>query len=106
MQEEFMIMLMLYAANIDGKIKPDELKVVLEKFDALKVVEVRQKFNKMNDDEVLNFIVNQKDSILDSQEKKSAMMMELRRIIESDGKKLPIEELLLCEMERLLQQRF
>jgi predicted esterase YcpF (UPF0227 family) len=103
MQEEFMIMLMLYAANIDGKIKPDELKVVLEKFDALKVVEVRQKFNKMNDDEVLNFIVNQKDSILDSQEKKSAMMMELRRIIESDGKKLPIEELLLCEMERLLQ---
>lgn len=103
MQEEFMIMLMLYAANIDGKIKPDELKVVLEKFDALKVVEVRQKFNKMNDEEVLNFIVNQKDSILDSQEKKSAMMMELRRIIESDGKKLPIEELLLCEMERLLQ---
>lgn len=103
MQEEFMIILMLYAANIDGKIKPDELKVVLEKFDALKVVEVRQKFNKMNDDEVLNFIVNQKDSILDSQEKKSAMMMELRRIIESDGKKLPIEELLLCEMERLLQ---
>lgn len=103
MQEEFMIMLMLYAANIDGKIKPDELKVVLEKFDALKVVEVRQKFNKMNDDEVLNFIVNQKDSILDSQEKKSAMMMELRRIIESDGKKLPIEELLLCEMEGLLQ---
>lgn len=103
MQEEFMIMLMLYAANIDGKIKPDELKVMLEKFDALKVVEVRQKFNKMNDDEVLNFIVNQKDSILDSQEKKSAMMMELRRIIESDGKKLPIEELLLCEMERLLQ---
>lgn len=103
MQEEFMIILMLYAANIDGKIKPDELKVVLEKFDALKVVEVRQKFNKMNDEEVLNFIVNQKDSILDSQEKKSAMMMELRRIIESDGKKLPIEELLLCEMERLLQ---
>ncbi|MBR3572652.1 MAG: TerB family tellurite resistance protein [Bacteroidales bacterium] len=103
MQEEFMIMLMLYAANIDGKIKPDELKVVLEKFDALKVVEVRQKFNKMNDEEVLNYIVNQKDSILDSQEKKSAMMMELRRIIESDGKKLPIEELLLCEMERLLQ---
>ena len=96
-------MLMLYAANIDGKIKPDELKVVLEKFDALKVVEVRQKFNKMNDEEVLNYIVNQKDSILDSQEKKSAMMMELRRIIESDGKKLPIEELLLCEMERLLQ---
>lgn len=103
MQEEFMIMLMLYAANIDGKIKPDELKVVLEKFDALKVVEVRQKFNKMNDEEVLNYIVNQKDSILDSQEKKSDMMMELRRIIESDGKKLPIEELLLCEMERLLQ---
>ena len=103
MQEEFMIILMLYAANIDGKIKPDELKVVLEKFDALKVVEVRQKFNKMNDEEVLNFIVNQKDSILDSQEKKSAMMMELRRIIESDGKKLPIEELLLCEMKRLLQ---
>ncbi len=103
MQEEFMIMLMLYAANIDGKIKPDELKVMLEKFDALKVVEVRQKFNKMNDEEVLNYIVNQKDSILDSQEKKSAMMMELRRIIESDGKKLPIEELLLCEMERLLQ---
>lgn len=103
MQEEFMIILMLYAANIDGKIKPDELKVVLEKFDALKVVEVRQKFNKMNDEEVLNYIVNQKDSILDSQEKKSAMMMELRRIIESDGKKLPIEELLLCEMERLLQ---
>ena len=63
MQEEFMIMLMLYAANIDGKIKPDELKVVLEKFDALKVVEVRQKFNKMNDEEVLNYIVNQKDSI-------------------------------------------
>lgn len=103
MQEEFIIILMLYAANIDGKIKPDELKVVLEKFDALKVVEVRQKFNKMNDEEVLKFIVNQKDSILDSQEKKSAMMMELRRIIESDGKKLPIEELLLCEMERLLQ---
>lgn len=103
MQEELMIMLMLYVANIDGKIKPDEVKVMLERFDAKMVAEIRQKFNKMNDVEVLQYIENHIGSVLDTEDKKAEMLSQLRKIIEADEKNLPIEELVLREVESLLQ---
>jgi len=103
MQEELMIMLMLYVANIDGKIKPDEVTVMLERFDAKKVAEIRQKFNKMNDVEVLQYIENHVGSVLDTDDKKAAMLDRLRKIIEADEKNLPIEEFVLREVEALLQ---
>lgn len=103
MQEELMIMLMLYVANIDGKIKPDEVKVMLERFDAKKVAEIRQKFNKMNDVEVLQYIENHVGSVLNTDDKKAAMLDQLRKIIEADEKNLPIEEFVLREVETLLQ---
>ena len=68
-----------------------------------KVAEIRQKFNKMNDVEMLQYIENHVGSVLDTEDKKAAMLDQLRKIIEADEKNLPIEELVLREVESLLQ---
>ena len=68
-----------------------------------KVAEIRQKFNKMNDVEMLQYIENHVGSVLDTEDKKAAMLDQLRKIIEADEKNLPIEEFVLREVETLLQ---
>ncbi len=97
-EEELMITLLLYVANIDGKINPDEVRVMLERFDAATVAEVRRKFNKLNDVEVLQLVEENKNLVSD----KDQLIADLRTIVQADAKILPMEEYVLGEIERLL----
>ena len=97
-EEELMITLLLYVANIDGKINPDEVRVMLERFDAATVAEVRRKFNKLNDAEVLQLVEENKNLVSD----KDQLIADLRTIVQADAKILPMEEYVLGEIERLL----
>lgn len=97
-EEELMITLLLYVANIDGKTNPDEVRVMLERFDAATVAEVRRKFNKLNDVEVLQLVEENKNLVSD----KDQLIADLRTIVQADAKILPMEEYVLGEIERLL----
>ena len=55
-KEEFKAMVMLYAANIDGNILSEEVKVMLEKIDSETVEKAKKLFGKMSDKEVLDSI--------------------------------------------------
>ena len=55
-KEEFKAMVMLYAANIDGNILSEEVKVMLEKIDSETVEKAKKLFGRMSDKEVLDSI--------------------------------------------------
>lgn len=101
-KDDFMILMMLYVANVDGKIQPDEVRVVLEHFEPSKVAEVRRKFNKMNDAELIRCIEDNKERFLPTEADKTQLMQDLRKIVEVDDHRLPIEEYILQAVESLL----
>ena len=55
-KDEFKVLVMLYAANIDGNIQSEEVRVMLKKTDFETVEKVENLFDKMNDAEVLDCI--------------------------------------------------
>ena len=101
-KEEFMILAMLYVANVDGKINPDEVRVILDCFEPASVVEVRRKFNKMNDAELIRCIEENKAKYVPTNEDKTRLMADLHKIVDADGRHLSIEEYILCAVEKIL----
>lgn len=55
---------MLYAANIDGNIHPEEVEVMLEKANESTFKKVNKQFKKMGDVEVLDCIRENKNCLL------------------------------------------
>lgn len=100
-KEEFLILSMLYVANVDGKIQPDEVRAILEHFEPASVAEVRRKFNKMNDAELLRCIEENKAEYVPTDEDKAHLMEDLRGIVEADDRHLAIEEYVLHAMETM-----
>ena len=72
-KEEFLILAMLYVANVDGKIQPDEVRVMLERFEPASVAEVD----------------------------KAHLMDGLRKIVAADDRHLAIEEYILQAVEKM-----
>ena len=101
-KDDFMILMMLYVANVDGKIQPDEIRVVLEHFEPSRVAEVRRKFNKMNDAELIRCIEDNKERLLTTEADKTQLMQDLQKIVEVDGHRRPIEEYILQAVEAML----
>ena len=101
-KDDFMILMMLYVANVDGKIQPNEVRVVLEHFEPSKVAEVRRKFNKMNDAELIRCIEDNKERFMPTEGDKAQLMQDLQKIVEVDDHRLPIEEYILQAVEALL----
>ena len=102
-KDEFLILAMLYVANIDGHIHADEIDTIMNRFDAAAVAAMRKKFDKMNDIELLSVLNAQKDTILTSAEDKQKLLGYLREVIDADGRNTPMENFVYQEMERLMQ---
>ena len=101
-KEEFLILAMLYVANVDGKIQPDEVRVILDRFEPASVAEVRRRFNKMNDTALIRCIEENKAKFLTTQEDKAHLLEDMRRIVDADDCHLAIEEYILQAMKSLL----
>ena len=100
-KEEFLILAMLYVANVDGKIQPDEVRVMLERFEPASVAEVRRKFNKMNDSELIRCIEENKAKFVPTHEDRAHLMDDLRKIVAADDRHLAIEEYILQAVEKM-----
>ena len=97
-KEEFKTMVMLYAANIDGNIKSEEVKVMLERsgFDAVEKTE--KLFSKMSDAEVIACIRENKPLYA-----RIDLLADLCAVIEADEKCTMMEEQMVRAMRRLLE---
>ena len=101
-EEEFKVLLMLYAANIDGSISLDEVEVMLDKSCPDSVKKLKKVFTRMSDMEVLECICKNKAEYASTDSARIVIISDLRDIIEADEKVTAVEEHLLRTIQRLL----
>lgn len=101
-KEEFKTLVMLYAANIDGNIKSEEVKVMLERsgFDAVEKTE--KLFSKMSDAEVITCIRENKPLYAATEGDRIDLLADLCAVIEADEKCTMMEEQMVRAMRRVL----
>lgn len=102
-KDEFKVMVMLYAANIDGNIQSDEVKVMLKKTDFDTVENVEKIFAKMSDMEVLECIRENKALYAATEADRLDLIHDLCSIIEADEKVSAMEEQMVRGMRRMLE---
>ena len=102
-KEEFKTLVMLYAANIDGNIKSEEVKVMLERSGLKKKKKTEKLFAKMSDAEVLAVIRENKPLHVATEGDRIDLMADLCAIIEADEKCTVMEEQMVRTMRRLLE---
>lgn len=101
-KEEFRVLVMLYAANIDGNIHKDEVETMLNKTDAAVFKKMKNQFKKMSDIEVLASINENKEKFASSQEDKQQIIDDIREVIKADERCSSIENHLLRVISSLL----
>lgn len=101
-KEEFKTLLMLYAANIDGNVQSEEVKIMLQKSDFETVDKMEKLFAKMSDVEVLNFIRENKPLYAATEGDRIEILADLCAIIEADEKCSVMEEQVVRAMRRVL----
>ena len=101
-KEEFKTLVMLYAANIDGNIKSEEVKVMLEKTGFDTVEKVEKLFDKMSDLEVLECIRENKAQYAATEADRLDLIHDLCAIIEADEKCTVMEEQMVRAMRRVM----
>lgn len=102
-KEEFKVLAMLYAANIDGNIQSEEVRIMLQKTDFDTVEKVEKLFAKMSDLEVLECIRENKEAYASTESDRMDLIADLCAIIEADEKCTLIEEQIVKAMHRLLE---
>ena len=102
-KEEFKTLVMLYAANIDGNIKSEEVKVMLERSGFEAVEKTEKLFAKMSDAEALAVIRENKPLHVATEGDRIDLMADLCAIIEADEKCTVMEKQMVRTMRRLLE---
>ena len=102
-KDEFKVMVMLYAANIDGNIQSEEVKVMLNKTGFDTVEKVEKLFAKMSDMEVLSCIRENKAQYAATEADRLDLIHDLCAIIEADENVSAMEEQMVRGLRRLLE---
>lgn len=102
-KDEFKVLVMLYAANIDGNIQSEEVRVMLKKTDFETVEKVEKLFDKMNDAEVLDCIRENKPLYVATQGDRLELMADLCAIIEADENCTVMEDYMVRSLRRILE---
>lgn len=101
-REELHAFVLLYVANADMEIDSDEIDFISKHIKKKKLHEVEKVFEKCNDNECLQIILNHKDEYFSSQESKDELMQEIVELIKADDKENQMEEAILMGLKRLL----
>ena len=102
-KEEFKTLVMLYAANIDGNIQSEEVKIMLEKSGFDTVEKMEKLFAKMSDAEVIACIRENKPLYAATEGDRIDLMADLCAVIEADEKRTIMEEQMMRAMRRILE---
>lgn len=102
-KQEFKVLVMLYAANIDGNIQSEEVKVMLEKTDFDTVEKMEKLFAKMSDAEALNCIIENKPDHAATEAERDEIIQDINTIVMADEKLISMEKHLMRTMRRILE---
>ena len=102
-KQEFKVLVMLYAANIDGNIQSEEVKVMLEKTDFDTVERMEKLFAKMSDAEVIACIRENKSQFVATEDDRLDLLHDLCLVIDADEKCTTMEQQMVRTMRRLLE---
>ena len=102
-KNEFKTLVMLYAANIDGDIKSEEVKVMLKKTDFDIVEKIEKLFAKMSDMEVLECIRENKVLYAATEADRMDLIANVCAVIEADEVCSVMEEQVVRGMRRVLE---
>lgn len=101
-REEFNVLLMLYAASIDGNVRKDEVEEILNRTNPDIFKKVQKAFVKMSDMEILELIDEYKKQYITSEAEKTQVLDQLRDIMKVDDSVSPIENYLIQALGRVL----
>lgn len=102
LKEEFVIFVMLYAANIDGQVHKKEEALIRELFDAKLFDKVREKFDKYSDYESLEIIQSCKDYYYPTKEDLQLLLEDIKKMFLADDKFSNLEQASLNILEKIL----
>ena len=100
-KEEFKVLVMLYVANVDG-IQAEEIDTILESTDSATFNKVKKMFAKMKDSEILEYIEENKQSFISTEEERIELLNDCRAIISSDNQSTAMEDFVIKSLERVL----
>lgn len=98
-KNEFEMLLMLYAAGIDGKMQQDELETILERFDEATFKRVKKMYDDMSDMEIMDCIAKNKGRFTAERDE---MIGAVHAILNADGRNLEMEKHLMRVLNRML----
>ena len=101
-KQEFNVLLMLYAASIDGNIRKEEVEEILEQASPESYRKVKKSFSQMSDMEVLDLINENKSQFITNEAEKQQVLDQLRAVVSVDDSVSPIENYLLQTLNRIL----
>ena len=99
---EYQILLMLYVANIDGKIQDEELSVMLQKTNPETLAKVREIFARMSDREVVECIRENKVRFASKQSDHDQLIGDIRSVLGADNNIASKTDYICVAIEKLL----
>lgn len=102
-KEEFKVLVMLYAANIDGNIHEDEVETMLEKSTPDVFNHMKKQFSRMSDAEILDSIADGKQAFATTGDASAEILESIRSVIDADENLSPIEGHLYRTICRLMK---
>jgi hypothetical protein len=101
-KEEFLVYLMLYAANMDGKITAKEQKIICSKVRRTVYEDVLEEFETHSDNVCVQNILGYKEHYLNAADDVKKIIREMTDIFMEDGKISGVEQHILHLTEKLL----
>ena len=101
-KEEFNVLVMLYAAKIDGSVKGDELDVVLEKSHPTAFAEMKKMLRKMSDIEILSCIAEHASKYTATETDRQELFASVHDIFAADGRHSAMENHLMRVLKKIL----
>ena len=103
-KKEFNVMVMLYAAKIDGSIRSEEIEVVLEKSHPEVLADVKKILRKMSDIEILDCIAEHASKYAATEADRQELFGHVHDIIAADGRSSAMESHLLRVLTKILSK--
>ena len=101
-KDEFKVLLMLYASNIDCVMQDEEVELMIEKSDPIVFAKMHKLYRQMGDVEVLSCINLNKGKYLATEEATVNLMNDIRAVVFADGRSTPVEQYFVTVIKKIL----
>jgi hypothetical protein len=100
-RNEFMVFTMLYAANVDSHITPDEEELMQQKVPTERYQEIRDTFKGCSDYKCIETILSYRDKYFATEEDHQQLMDAMKAVFESDHRYTGLERHVMRLFDRM-----